>query len=307
MASIDFLYPQYLLFLLLIPLYIFIHLATLKTTKNTALRFANFEAISRIKGVDFFSRNIFILVLTSIIAFLLILTLSGTRLNMVLEASSYSFVIAIDSSKSMEANDFLPNRMEAAKKAAKDFVDSFPISTRAGIISFSGNALIEAGITDSKSLLKAAIDNIIISDIAGTDVVEAVITGTNILSSEETKAIILLSDGQINVGAIEEAIRYANDNNVVIHTIAIGTEEGGQTSYGISKVDLDSLKGLSYNADGQSFSAGNQDELLKSFRDAIKATNRKVAINLSNYLLIISICLFSLEYWLMSSRYRRLV
>lgn len=307
MASIDFLYPQYLLFLLLIPLYIFIHLATLKTTKNTALRFANFEAISRIKGVDFFSRNIFILILTSIIAFLLILTLSGTRLNMVLEASSYTFVIAIDSSKSMEANDFLPSRMEAAKKAAKDFVDSLPISTRAGIISFSGNALIEVGITDSKSLLKGAIDDIIISDIAGTDVVEAIITGTNILNSEETKAIILLSDGQINVGAIEEAIRYANDNNVVIHTIAIGTEEGGQTSYGISKVDLDSLKGLSYNTGGQSFSAGNQDELLKSFRSAINATDRKVAINLSNYLLIISICLFSLEYWLISSRYRRLV
>src|SRR3989344_4744481 len=262
MASIDFLYPQYLLFLLLIPLYIFIHLATLKTTKNTALRFANFEAISRIKGVDFFSRNIFILVLTSIIAFLLILTLSGTRLNMVLEASSYSFVIAIDSSKSMEADDFSPNRMEAAKRTSIEFVESLPITTRAGIVSFSGNALIESGMTESKGLLKSAIGEIVISDIAGTDIIEAIITSTNILNSEETKAILLLSDGQINVGAIDEAIRYANENNVIVHTIAIGTEEGGQTSFGISKLDIDSLKGLSYNTGGESFIAQNQKELL---------------------------------------------
>ena len=52
MASISFIYPQYLFFILLIPLFIFIHLATLKSTKSSALKFANFEAISRIRGVD---------------------------------------------------------------------------------------------------------------------------------------------------------------------------------------------------------------------------------------------------------------
>ncbi|MDO8508500.1 MAG: VWA domain-containing protein [Nanoarchaeota archaeon] len=307
MASISFLYPQYLFFLLLIPSYIFIHLATLKTTKSTALKFANFEAISRIKGIDFFSRNIFILILTGAVALLLVLSLSGMRLHTVIEASSYSFVIAIDSSKSMEADDFSPNRMEAAKKTSMEFIDSLPITTRAGIVSFSGNALIETGMTESKGLLKSAIGEIIISDIAGTDIVEAIITSTNILNSEETKAILLLSDGQINVGAIDEAIRYANDNNVIVHTIAIGTAEGGQTSFGISKVDLDSLKGLSYNTGGESFTAQTQKELLESFNSAIKSTERKVAINLSSYLLMGAILLFSFEYWMISSRYRRLI
>lgn len=307
MAFISFLYPQYLFFLLLLPLFIFIHFATIKSTKNTALRFANFDAISRIKGVDFFSKNIFILTLACAIIFFLIMSASGLRLHTTIKASSYSFIIAIDSSKSMEANDFLPNRMEAAKKAAINFIDVLPLTSRAGIISFSGNVLIEQGITESKSLLKASVRDMTISDIAGTDIVEAVITSSNLLNSEETKAIILISDGQINVGGIEEAISYANDNNIVIHTIAIGTAGGGQTSYGLSKVDEDSLSGLAYNTGGEFFRAHDEAQLLNSFNDAIKSTERKVAINLAQYLLIIGILLFTLEYFLINSRYRKLI
>ncbi len=307
MASISFIYPNYLFFLLIIPLFIFIHLATLKSSKNTALRFANFEAISRIRGVDFFSRNIFILVLSGFIVVLLVMAMSGLTLNTVIDASSYSFVIALDSSKSMGATDLLPNRMEVAKKAASEFIDSLPITTKVGVISFSGNALIEHGMTDSKSLAKAAISNVEISEISGTDLVEAVITSTNLLNAEDTRAIVLLSDGQINVGNIDQAIKYANENNVVIHTIAVGTLEGGATSYGLSKLDEDSLKGLSYNTAGSYFRATDEKELLKSFNEAIKITKRKVSIDLSRYLVMASVLFFSLEYWLISSRYRRLV
>ncbi len=307
MVSISFQYPQYLFFLLLIPLYIFIHFATLKTTRSTALKFANFEAIARIKGVDFFSRNIFILILSIFIEFLLIMAISGLTLHTVIDASSYSFVIALDTSKSMEANDFPPSRMEAAKRAAIDFIDELPATTRLGVISFSGNALIEQGMTDSRSLAKSALGNIDISEISGTDLVEAVITGTNLLNAEETRAIVLLSDGQINVGTLDEAITYANNNNVVVHTIAIGTVEGGVASFGLSKLDEDSLKGLSYNTGGEFFKAESNEKISESFDKAIRLTKRKVAFSLSNYLLIASVMLFSLEYFLISSRYKRLV
>ncbi len=307
MVSISFQYPQYLLFLLLIPLYIFIHLATLKANRRTALRFANFEAIARIKGVDFFSKNIIILILSCIITFFLAMAVSGFTLHSVREASAYSFVLAIDSSKSMEANDLLPNRMEAAKRVAVEFVDNLPLTTRMAVISFSGNALIEQGVTDSKSLAKNAIKEIDISEIAGTDLVEAVITGTNLLNAEESKAIILLSDGQINVGGIDGAIKYANENNIVIHSVAIGTAEGGAASFGFSKLDEDSLQSLSYNTDGEFFKAENERALLDSLYSAVKATKRKVSLNLSQYFLMAAIILFGVEYILMSSRYRNLI
>ena len=307
MASISFIHPQYLLFLLVIPVFIFIHIATLRSTKNIALKFANFEAIARIKGVDFFSKNIVITLLSIFIVFLLVMAVSGLTLHTTINASSYSFVIAIDTSESMGADDILPNRLEAAKEAAVSFVEALPITTRAGVISFSGNALIEQDLTESKTAIKNALQGIVISEISGTDLQEAVITGTNLLNAEESKAIIILSDGQINVGNLDDAVNYANEHNVVIHTIAFGTAEGGKTSFGLSKVDEDSLKALSYNTQGESFRALDKEELFNSFNKAIKETKRKVAIDLSIYLLIASIILFSVEYFLISSRYRRLV
>ena len=161
--------------------------------------------------------------------------------------------------------------------------------------------------TDSKSLIKDAIKGIESSEISGTDIGEAVITGTNLLKGEESKAIILLSDGQINVGNIEEIITYANDNDLAIHTIAIGTEQGGETSFGVSKLDEDSLKSLAYNTGGAFFRALDKKELSSSFNSAIQVTRKKVGINLSNYLLIAAILVFTFEYFLVSSRYRRLV
>lgn len=307
MASISFSNPGYLFFLLVIPLLIFIHFATLKATRTSALKFANFPAIARIRGVEFFSKNILTLFLTIAVVFLLVMSLSGATLNVVIDASSYSFVVALDTSQSMEANDISPNRMEGAKESALDFVESAPLTTRIGVISFSGNVLIEQDLTNDKSLIKTAIRNIDISEIAGTDLYEAVITGTNLLKAEETKAIVLLSDGQVNVGGIEDAIEYANDNKVVLHTIAIGSEEGGLTSYGFSKLDEDSLKALAYNTDGVFSRALNKEELSNSLDEIIKKTRRKVGIELDAYLLIASIILFTIEYFLINSRYRRLV
>lgn len=307
MALISFINPQYLLFLLLVPLFIFIHFFTLKSAKSTALKFANFPAISKIKGVDFFSKNFVVTTLSIIVLVLLVLSLSGMTFNTVINASSYSFVIALDSSTSMEADDFSPDRMSAAKEAALDFVDSTPIGTRIGVISFSGNALIEKEVVDDKSAVKNAIKDVVISDISGTDLYEAVITGTNLLKLEDAPAIILLSDGQINVGAVTWAINYANDNDVVVHTIGVGTEEGGITSFGLSKLDEDSLRSLAHNTDGEFFRAVDGEQLVSSFNNVIDKTPKKIGIDLSIYLLIVAILLFGLEYFLINSRYRNLV
>ena len=307
MVSISFLYPKFLFFLFLIPLFIFIHLATLKATRTASLKFANFEAIGRVRGVDFISKNIIILFLSILIVFLLIMAMAGLRVHILADASTFSFVIALDSSKSMEADDLFPNRMGAAKKAAISFIDELPFGSRAGIISFSGNSYIEQDLTDNKGLMKEAINGIELSEISGTDIYEAIITGTNMLKGEDSKAIILLSDGQLNVGSIAETINYANDNDVAVHTIAVGTEEGGETSYGLSKVDEDSLKALSYNTQGASLKASDEEGLLNSFSEAMAKTEKKVAINISNYLIVVSVLFFALEYFLVNSRYRRLV
>jgi len=302
--AITFTHPYFLSLFLVIPLLVFIHFFTLSYKHGHALRFANFEAISKIRGIDLYSKNIFILVLIIVICVLLILSLAGFTMHRLVSASSSSFVIAIDSSKSMEADDLPPSRISVAKRIAQDFVDSVPKGTRIGIISFSGNSIIETDVTDDRSLIKIAINDLETKAIGGTDLYEAIITSTNLLKPEEAKSVILLSDGQINVGSLVGAIDYANKNDVIVHSIVLGTKEGGQTTYGISKVDEESLKAISYNTLGKFFSVQNEGDLLQSFNEVLNLEMRKVSTNYSSELVLAALVLVVLQYFLINTRYR---
>ena len=302
--EISFTHPFYLFLLVIVPLIIFIHFISLRHKGGHALRFANFEAISKIRGIDIYSKNITILVLTILVSVLLVFSVSGFTIQRTMSASSFSFVIAIDSSRSMEANDMVPDRLNAAKDTALNFVDSTPIGTSFGVISFSGNALIEQGMSQERSLVKNAINEIGLSMISGTDLYEGIITSTNLLVSEEAGAIIILSDGQINVGDLDDAIAYANLNNVLIHSIAIGTTEGGQTTYGLSKVDEDALMAVAHGTNGKFFRATNTAEISQSFGDILEYEIKNVSFNLSTQFAILALLLFILEYILINTRYR---
>lgn len=299
-----FSHPVYLIFLFIIPAFIFVHFLTLKFSRREALKFANFDAIARVKGIDIFSRNLFMLILGIILCSLLIFSLSGLTAHMVAKASESSFVIAVDSSSSMGATDISPNRLDSAKQAAGNFIQSSPETTRIGIISFSGNSFILQDITSNKEELRAAVSEIQEQTIEGTDVPEAIVNSVNLLREEKTKSIILLSDGQINTGDIDSAISYANKNNVIINTIAVGTMEGGNTSYGVSTVDEEALKAIAYNTGGIFSNASSSQEMGGAFSGILKISNQKVAIDTSNYLLIASIILFFIYYFLASTRFR---
>ncbi len=306
MVSLSFSHPQYLFLLFGIPIFFFIHFYSLGNKKKRALKFANFDAIAKIQGVDFFSKNMMILFLNVIIFSSLVFAVSGMTLHTIVESSSFSFVIAIDSSQSMEADDLNPNRISVAKDTAIEFVDSAPLGVNMGVMSFSGSTTILSDMTDRKDELKKAIKSVEIGNIGGTDVYEAVLTGSNILKNEENKVIILLSDGQINVGNVDDAIDYANKYQVIVHTIGVGTEEGGSTQFGFSRLDEDSLKSLAYNTEGNYFNAENREELSNAFNEMYSLTKRKVAVRLFDYLLIFASILLVFEFFLTNTKYLNL-
>jgi len=244
------------------------------------------------------------MVMTSLNILILVLALSGLTQHRVLYSSEFSFALAIDTSKSMEADDFLPNRLETAKKTAEIFVDISPPGTRMAVLSFSGNSFIEQPMTGDKSLVKNALNEISLSSIGGTDLNEAVITGTNLLHGEESKSVILISDGKINVGTIDDAINYANFNDVIVHTIGIGTVQGGETSYGLSQIDEDSLRGLAFNTDGKYYRAENKEQLEEALNSIITLKLKKVPFNLSSNLIIVAMILIIIEFVLINTRFR---
>lgn len=302
--TIEIVNPSYLVLLGIIPLVIFLHFFMLKRKRSHALRFANFEALARVKGVDLLSKNIFVLIVTLLIVALLVFSLAGVNVQRTLYSSSFSYIIAIDSSSSMEATDFLPNRIEVAKKAAIDFVESAPQGTKIGVISFSGNAFMEQDPTQDKDALIKSLENIQISSIGGTDIGEAIITSTNLLEGEEARSVIIMSDGRINVGTIDNAITYANNHDIVIHSIGIGTEKGGMTSYGLSRIDENALKAVAHNTDGQYFRADSEEGLTNSLRQIFELKYKRVTSDAAPYLILATLMLFILEYVLISTRFR---
>lgn len=303
MASFSFLHPQYLWLLFAIPVIFFIHMFALSNRKKKALKFANFDAIARIQGIDFFSKNVVVLMMNILIAAFLIFAVSGLTFHVTAQSSSFSYVLAIDSSQSMEADDFDPDRITAAKQTAVRFVNEAPIGTRFGVISFSGGSKIESDMTERRDEIKDAIFGISISGFGGTDLYEAVLTSSNLLKNEEHKAVILLSDGQINVGNIDDAIDYANYNSVIVHTIGVGTVEGGNTQFGISKLDEDSLKGLAYNTEGEYFNSLDAENLSRTFTGLYDYTTKKVAIPLFDYLIIFALVLLILEFFIANTKF----
>ncbi len=286
---------SYLIFLFIIPIIIFFHFYNLRNIGGKALRFANYEAIARVKGIDIYSKNLFFLIINILIVMSLVFSISGLTLHKEMKATAFSYIIAIDASQSMGARDMYPNRLTAAKESAKDFIDELPYDTKVGITSFAYNTYIEKKPETNKDVIKTSIDNIQLTEIGGTDIYEVYRTSSNLLFNDSSKAIIILSDGQINTGNIDEVVFEASIEGVVIHTIGIGTIQGGNTSFGISKLDEDSLKSLAYSTKGRYFNAINETGLKNSFKEIIPLTKKIGAIDLSNYLIILTMVLFILS------------
>lgn len=285
----------YLYFLFSIPLFILFHFYNLNKPKKNSLKFANFEAIARIKGIDLYSKDLKKLFLNIIIISLLTLSLSGLNIHKEMNASDFSFIIAIDASQSMSATDLNPTRLETAKKSAIEFIKTLPPESKVGVVSFIGNTYIEEDLTKNKQELIDSIQKIEIHNFGGTDIFEAISISSYMLKGEENKAIILLSDGQLNVGNTEDIIELANKNSVVIHTLGIGTVEGGNTAYGLSTLDEKILKSIAYNTKGEYFKITNKESLESSFKEIAPLTRKMGKINLSIFLGFVAIIIFFIK------------
>ena len=143
--------------------------------------------------------------------------------------------------------------------------------------------------------------------IGGTDILNAVITSANLLREEDNKAIILISDGQANVNEIEEIIDYANKNNVMIHSLGIGTREGSiEESGAVFKIAEDTLKTISYETEGLYYHITNAQDFYFSLSEIAGSEISRKVYDMSLYLMISALILFLINFFLINTRYRTL-
>ncbi|CAN5356097.1 VWA domain-containing protein [soil metagenome] len=138
-------------------------------------------------------------------------------------------MLAIDISQSMQIEDFVPNRLEAAKTVARDFIKG-RVQDRIGIVVFSGDAFALTPLTTDYSLLNSYLNELSFDMIEkhGTAIGSAMAVVTNRMreSTSKSKVCILLSDGDNTAGNIDPitAAELAAAFNIKIYTIVVGKE-----------------------------------------------------------------------------------
>jgi Ca-activated chloride channel family protein len=306
--EIVFLNPQYLWAFISIPFLIIIYFLTLKYIKREALEFANFIALARVAKKPIITNNLLSLVLRMLVITTIILAVSGIVIWYEGKSSDSDFVLAIDTSSSMLADDLKPNRLEAAKQAGIAFLDSVSSKTKIGVVSFSGTSFVEQRPTTNLKDVKTQISSINIKPIGGTDIGEAIITSSNLLiDSDKPKNIILLTDGRSNVGVYPDyAIEYANSNHITIHTIGIGTTEGGFFSnLNVSlKLDKDVLVKIANKTSGKYYNITNKEELSNAYKNIAHSEKKKLSINITPSLMLIALILLISEWILANTKFR---
>lgn len=308
---------RYLWLLLLVPFVIFTHFFFLHYTKRRALRFANFRALKRITGKNLVTRNYFLLILRVLIVTLVALAASGTVVWYEGLSSDNDFVIALDTSSSMSAQDIVPTRLEAAKENARMFVDVLEARTRIGVLTFSGVALIQLTPTEDKDRVHEAIERLDILQAGGTDIPGAIITGVNLLlDNERGRSIILITDGSNTIESfldhsLNRALEYANEYRVRIHTIGIGGDEENPIGYlpefyNVSaSFNEENLLLIANRTGGTYTHAESPEEVVLAFqRIADDSTRQLLRFDLASLFVTIAVLLIFVEWILSNTRYR---
>jgi Ca-activated chloride channel family protein len=171
------------------------------------------------------------LVLSIVIALLLIALARPQRTNEKVEqwTEGIDIMIALDISQSMQIEDFKPNRLEAAKDVARDFIKGRK-QDRIGLVVFSGDAFSLAPLTTDYDLLKNYLNDISFEMIEsrGTAIGSALAVVTNRMRESESKSkvCILISDGDNTAGNIDPitSAELAGAYNIKLYTIVVGQE-----------------------------------------------------------------------------------
>lgn len=312
--EISFDYPPLLILLLLTPVLIAAYFYNLKLKRKEALLFSNFEALEHVIGPSAIPSHTIQIILNLTIFVLLVLAAAGLNIWYVASASEADFVLLIDSSSSMSAEDVEPSRIDLTKEIALSMLQDIPRSTRTAVVSFTGTSFVEQTLTEDIQKAEQAVKNIKIRAAGGTDIPSAIITGTNLLSSENrSRVAVLISDGVSTVGLpIEEGIEFAKTNHVIINSIGVGTELGGgilSSKEGeeekITMIDEESLKTISNSTSGKYYRYRDIEELKKFSKGITQTSYQKVSLKLSPVFITVIILLILLEWTLSFTKFSR--
>jgi len=286
--------PLWLLALLAIPALIALYVATGRNRRRAAATFSSPQLAPSVMPVSpGWRRHVPIALLFAAIAALLF-TLARPQRAVSVPVEQAQIMLVTDVSGSMLSTDVKPNRLTAAKQAARLFLDSVPENVNVGIMTFNQTPRVLQSPTTDRSALRGAIDQY--RPGGGTATGDALVTALNTLgklvnnpaapANKRPSAIVLLSDGFSNKGSDPiEAARIAGRLKTPISTITLGTQDGtitvprphGQPGMEVRKVppDTESLDKIASLSGGRAFAAPTADALKDAYKRLGSQLGRK--------------------------------
>lgn len=306
---------QYANFLLLLNgIAILFYIAAKKKKKQRAMKFGNYKTLQKVAGKNFLKSSNIMLVIKILAVTSLVIGISNPVIVEELPSTRTDYVIAIDNSGSMLADDIQPTRLDAAKQISKGFVGKLSSDVKVGVVSFSGEVRQQSGLTNDREKVREAIDSTDTGRKAGTAIGDAIYSGSSMLiDSNRSKTLILVTDGRNNVGSsLNESIEYAVSHNVKVNTIGIGEERGSEgdqfdTVDGVNatRAEFPNLNTARLNrtaeqTGGKMVVATNRSSLESAFLSFEESEKRT---DISIYFIFIALGLMLLEWMLGTTRY----
>jgi len=269
----------------IIPIMIAVYIGVMQWRKKAMKEYGDFTVFGKLIP-DFSLMRPKVKFILLIISFVfLILAIANPQIGSKLheaERKGIDLFIALDVSKSMDAEDIQPSRLNRSKQAISKLIDRLG-GDRIGIVVFAGNAYVQLPITTDYSAAKLFLSTIN-SDIVpsqGTAIGNAIELATQSFDDEDhSKAIIVITDGENHENNAIEAAEAAKEKNITVHTIGMGLPDGAP----IPIYENGKKNGFKKDKNGNTVVTKLNDKMLSMIAAAgggisVRANNTKAGLN----------------------------
>ncbi len=292
---IQFAQSEYLLLILIIPFLFIFHGVNRRLRRRKIEKIGDLSIIEPLMLGASRARGWIKLTILSVALFFFTIGISrpqlGARLKEV-EGKGIEIMIAMDVSNSMLAQDYYPNRLERAKLAVSRLTDNLK-EDRVGLIVFAGQAFVQLPITADYVSAKMFLNSINTQSVPvqGTSLSDAINLSIKSFSSESannSRALILLTDGEDHEGDPIDAAKTAKELGVFVYTLGIGSQTGkpiplpdGELlkdkdgNIVVTKLDEQTLMKIAEAGGGKYVRAGNSDFGLEAIVEQIKNLDKQ--------------------------------
>ncbi len=293
--KLEFLNPEYFILLAVIPFVILWYYLNRNKLDNS-IKFSDSSAFEN--SGNFYSNFKLLLKVFRLISLALIITAlarpqiidTSTRVK---TNSGIDIIMAIDVSASMLAKDLKPNRLDALKNVADEFIKN-RVSDRIGLVEYAGESYTKTPLTTDKSIILKSLREIKYNNIieGGTAIGMGLATSVNRIkdSNSKSKVIILLTDGVNNAGFIDPltAAELAKEYDIKIYSIGLGTNglalspvginARGKLNYANIQVEIDEelLTQISEMSGGKYFRATDNSKLKEIYDEIDKLEKTEI-------------------------------